>query len=76
MSHPPASGLISKVRTMGSDFKVKIFTKKLLALDSVGPGLFFWVWVIVLLREILNNPLVPVLMDVEFFFEIHGFYSA
>jgi hypothetical protein len=30
-------GLVSKVRTMGSDFKVKIFIKKLLPLDSFGP---------------------------------------
>jgi hypothetical protein len=34
-----ASGLLSKVRIMGSeDFKVKMFTKKLLALE------FFWPW--------------------------------
>jgi hypothetical protein len=34
-----ASGLVSKVRTVGSDLKVKIFTKKLLVLDYFGPAM-------------------------------------
>jgi hypothetical protein len=37
----PASGLVSKVRTMRSDFKVKIFPKKLSAFNSFGPGVVF-----------------------------------
>jgi hypothetical protein len=38
-AHPtgPNSGLVSKVRTVGSDFKVKIFTKKF-------SFEFFWPW--------------------------------
>jgi hypothetical protein len=60
---------------MESDFKVEIFTKKFLALDSFGPGVVFCVWVIVLLRETLSN-LFPAVMDVEFLFEIPSFCSA
>jgi hypothetical protein len=61
---------------MGSDFKVKIFTKKFLFLYSFGPGVVFSVWVIVFLRETLNNPLVPALIDGGFLFEIPSFCSA
>jgi hypothetical protein len=37
-----ASDLVSKERTMGSDFKVKIFTKKFLVLDFFF--FFFCLW--------------------------------
>jgi hypothetical protein len=76
MPHPTSFIPCSKVRTMESDFKTKIFTKKLLALDSFGHGVVFWIWVIVLLRETLSNLLAPALIDVKFLFKIPSSCSA
>jgi hypothetical protein len=64
------------MRTMGSGFKVKIFTKKLLALDHFGPRGDFLCLSHCLLRETVSDLLVPALTGGEFLFEIPSLCSA